>query len=95
MTGPASSSACNTYVTPTLVVWRLDRLGRSMRTIINTLNDLTERRITARSINDRVDTATSAGRMVAGILMSIAEYERDLGSESAPRSNSTTPASPE
>ena len=62
----------------TLIVWRLDCLGRSMRTIINSLNELTERRITVRSIHDGVDTATSTGRMVAGILMSIAEYEREL-----------------
>lgn len=62
----------------TLVVWRLDRLGRNMRAIINTLNDLTERGVTVRSVHDGVDTGTSTGRMVAGILMSIAEYEREL-----------------
>ena len=62
----------------TLVVWRLDRLGRNMRSIVNTLHELTERGITVRSIHDGVDTSTSTGRMVAGILMSIAEYEREL-----------------
>lgn len=62
----------------TLVVWRLDRLGRNMRSIVNTLNDLTERGVTVRSLHDGVDTSTSTGRMVAGILMSIAEYEREL-----------------
>lgn len=62
----------------TLIVWRLDRLGRNMRSIINTLNDLTERGVTVRSIHDGVDTGTSTGRMVAGIMMSIAEYEREL-----------------
>jgi DNA invertase Pin-like site-specific DNA recombinase len=62
----------------TLVVWRLDRLGRNMRSIINTLNELTERGVTVRSLHDGVDTSTSTGRMVAGIMMSIAEYEREL-----------------
>ena len=62
----------------TVVVWKLDRLGRNMRGIINTLHDLTERGVTVRSLHDGVDTSTSTGRMVAGILMSIAEYEREL-----------------
>lgn len=62
----------------TLVVWRLDRLGRNMRSIINTLHKLTEQGVTVRSLHDGVDTSTSTGRMVAGILMSIAEYEREL-----------------
>jgi DNA invertase Pin-like site-specific DNA recombinase len=62
----------------TLIVWRLDRLGGNMRGIINTLHDLTERGVTVRSLHDGVDTSTSTGRMVAGILMSIAEYEREL-----------------
>lgn len=62
----------------TLVVWRLDRLGRNMRSIVNTLHELTERGVTVRSLHDGVDTSTSTGRMVAGILMSIAEYEREL-----------------
>ena len=62
----------------TLIVWRLDRLGRNMRGIVNTLHDLTERGVTVRSLHDGVDTSTSTGRMVAGILMSIAEYEREL-----------------
>ena len=62
----------------TLIVWRLDRLGRNMRSIVNTLHELTERGVTVRSLQDGVDTSTSTGRMVAGILMSIAEYEREL-----------------
>jgi DNA invertase Pin-like site-specific DNA recombinase len=62
----------------TLIVWRLDRLGRNMRGIVNTLHELTQRGVTVRSLHDGVDTSTSTGRMVAGILMSIAEYEREL-----------------
>ena len=65
----------------TLIVWRLDRLGRNMRGILNTLHDLMERGVTVRSLHDGVDTSTSTGRMVAGILMSIAEYELELAKE--------------
>jgi DNA invertase Pin-like site-specific DNA recombinase len=65
----------------TLTVWRLDRLGRNMRGIINTLHELTECGVTVRSLHDGVDTSTSTGRMVAGILMAIAEYERELVKE--------------
>ena len=44
----------------TLIVWRLDRLGRNMRGIINTLHELTERGVTVRSLHDGVDTSTMA-----------------------------------
>ena len=73
-------AACMQYLREgdTLIVWRLDRLGRNMRGIINMLHELTERGVTVRSLHDGVDTSTSTGRMVAGILMSIAEYEREL-----------------
>ena len=52
-----------------------------MRSIVNTLHELTEREVTVRSLHDGVDTSTSTGRMVAGILMSISEYERELAGE--------------
>ena len=45
----------------TLIVWRLDRLGRNMRSIINTLHELTQCRVTVRSLHDGVDTSTSTG----------------------------------
>jgi DNA invertase Pin-like site-specific DNA recombinase len=61
----------------TLVVWRLDRLGRSMRHMVNTMAELAERGVTVRSLSDGVDTSTSAGRMIAGVLSALAEYERD------------------
>jgi DNA invertase Pin-like site-specific DNA recombinase len=77
-TAPASPSICGICARgDTLIVWRLDRLGRNMRGIINALHELTERGVTVRSLHDGVDTSTSTGRM-AGILMSIAEYEREL-----------------
>ena len=62
----------------TLIVWRLDRLGRNMCSIVNTCHELTERGVTVKSLQHGVDTSTSTGRTVAGILMSIAEYEREI-----------------
>jgi DNA invertase Pin-like site-specific DNA recombinase len=61
----------------TLVVWRLDRLGRSMRHMVNTMAELAERGVTVRSLSDGVDTSTSTGRMIAGVLSALAEYERE------------------
>lgn len=62
----------------TLVVWKLDRLGRSLRDLIDTLAALEERGITFRSVTEGIDTSTPAGRMVAGIFGTLAEFEREL-----------------
>jgi DNA invertase Pin-like site-specific DNA recombinase len=64
-----------------VVVVRLDRLGRSLLQVVRTIADLTERGIIVRGLRDGVDTSTSAGRMVAGVMASLAEYERELLSE--------------
>jgi DNA invertase Pin-like site-specific DNA recombinase len=62
----------------TLVVWRLDRLGRSLRHLIDTVNDLRERRIGFRSLQESIDTSTSGGKLVFHIFGSLAEFEREL-----------------
>ena len=62
-------------------MWRLDRLGRNMRSIVNTLHDLTERGVVVKCIAGGIDTSTSTGRMVAGVLASLAGYERELVKE--------------
>jgi DNA invertase Pin-like site-specific DNA recombinase len=67
-----------------LVVWKLDRLGRSLRHLVNTVHDLTNRSIGLRVLTGQgaaIDTATSAGKLVFGIFASLAEFERDLISE--------------
>jgi DNA invertase Pin-like site-specific DNA recombinase len=65
----------------TVVVWKLDRLGRNMIHVLQTVKELTERGVTLVSITDGIDSSTSTGRMMIGILGSLAEYERELVKE--------------
>jgi DNA invertase Pin-like site-specific DNA recombinase len=62
----------------TVVVWKLDRLGRNMLHILHTVKDLTDRGVTLVSVTDGIDSSTAAGRMMIGVLGSLAEYEREL-----------------
>ena len=65
----------------TVVVWKLDRLGRNMLHILETVKALTERGVTLVSTSDGIDSSTAAGRMMIGVLGSLAEYERELTKE--------------
>ena len=62
----------------TLVVWRLDRLGRSLKHLIETVNDLEEREIGFQSLQEAIDTITSSGRLIFHIFGALAEFERNL-----------------
>ncbi len=62
----------------TVVVWRVDRLGRSLIDVLNTVNLLRERGIQVRSVSDGIDPATSTGRLMLNMLATLAEYEREL-----------------
>src|SRR5512135_859947 len=62
----------------TLVVWRLDRLGRSLRHLIDTIGVLQERGIGFQSLQERIDTTTSGGKLVFHVFSALAEFERDL-----------------
>lgn len=65
----------------TVVVWRIDRLGRSLIDVLSTVNLLRERGVKVRSISDGIDPETSSGRMMLGMLATLAEYERELITE--------------
>jgi DNA invertase Pin-like site-specific DNA recombinase len=62
----------------TLVVWRLDRLGRSLSHLIQTIDELERRNVGFRSLTEGIDTTTSAGRLVFHIFGAISEFERQL-----------------
>jgi DNA invertase Pin-like site-specific DNA recombinase len=68
------------YVRPgdTLVVWRLDRLGRSLRHLIDTITDLEQKGIGFKSLQESIDTTTSGGKLIFHIFGALAEFERDL-----------------
>jgi DNA invertase Pin-like site-specific DNA recombinase len=61
-----------------LVVWRLDRLGRSLKHLIETITDLNERGIGFKSITEAIDTTTSGGKLIFHIFGALAEFERDI-----------------
>jgi DNA invertase Pin-like site-specific DNA recombinase len=68
----------------TLVVWKLDRLGRDLRHLVNTVHDLTVHGIGLRVLaghGGAVDTTTASGKLVFGIFAALAEFERDLVAE--------------
>ena len=62
----------------TLVVWRLDRLGRSLSHLIDTVTDLQERGIGFTSLTESIDTTTSGGKLVFHIFGALAEFEREI-----------------
>src|SRR5205807_5392311 len=62
----------------TLVVWRLDRLGRSLKHLIETITSLNNRKIGFKSITENIDTTTSGGKLIFHIFGALAEFERDI-----------------
>ena len=65
----------------TVVVWKLDRLGRNTLHILETVKALTDRGVSLVSVTDGIDSSTAAGRMMIGVLGSLAEFERELTKE--------------
>lgn len=61
-----------------LVVWKLDRLGRTMKGLVDLAAELAERKVGLRSVTDGIDTAGTAGKLVFHIMAAMAEMERDL-----------------
>ena len=62
----------------TLVVWRLDRLGRSLKHLIQVLNQLDERGVYFKSIQESLDTSTPGGKLIFHVFGALAEFERDI-----------------
>jgi len=62
----------------TLVVWKLDRLGRSLRHLVDTVTGLADRGVGFRSLQEAIDTTTPGGRLVFHVFAALAEFERDL-----------------
>ena len=68
----------------TLLVWKLDRLGRDLRHLVHIVHDLTERGVGLKVLTGQgaaIDTTTASGKLVFGIFAALAEYERELISE--------------
>lgn len=64
-----------------LVVWRLDRLGRSLTHLVATVDGLGARGVALRSLHENIDTTTATGRLTLGIFAALAEFERELIAE--------------
>ncbi len=61
-----------------LVVWKLDRLGRSLTHLVQLVNQLLEQDVGLQSLNDPIDTTSAQGRLMFNIFASLAEFEREL-----------------
>ncbi len=61
-----------------LVVWKLDRLGRSLPDLVRTIGNLADRGIGFQSLQEQIDTTTAGGKLIFHIFASLAEFERDL-----------------
>ena len=62
----------------TLVVWKLDRLGRSLKHLIQVMNQLEERGIYFKSVQESLDTSTPGGKLIFHVFGALAEFERDI-----------------
>ena len=83
LTDRPALAACLDHLRPgdTLVVWRLDRLGRSLPHLLTTVNELATRDIGVRSLSEALDTTTATGRLTLAVFGALAQFERDLGRE--------------
>lgn len=61
-----------------IVTWKLDRLGRSLRDLVNLVNEIQERGAGLKSLNDAIDTTTPQGQLTFHLFASLAEFERDV-----------------
>ncbi len=64
-----------------IVIWKLDRLGRSLKHLVELVGELIEKEVGLKSLHDPIDTSTSQGRLIFNIFASLAEFEREVISE--------------
>ena len=62
----------------TLIVWKLDRLGRSLKHLIEVVNDLNKRGVFLKSLRENIDTYSSGGKLTFHLFAALAEFERDI-----------------
>src|SRR6202041_2788014 len=62
----------------TLVVWRLDRLGRNLADLVRMITDLEQQKINFESLTEKIETGSSTGRLVFHVFAALAEFERNL-----------------
>ena len=74
----AMMKAANQRKFDMILVWSIDRLGRSLQNLIELLNDLQSMRVDLMFLQQGMDTSTSSGRMMFGIFSALAEFERNL-----------------
>ncbi|WP_435576110.1 recombinase family protein [Azorhizophilus paspali] len=61
-----------------MVIWKLDRLGRSLKHLVELVGELAEHKVGLQSLNDPIDTTHAQGRLVFNLFASLAEFEREL-----------------
>ena len=61
-----------------LIIWKLDRLGRSLPQLIRTVNQLKDKRVELKSLKENIDTSSATGKLMFHIFGSLAEFERDM-----------------
>ena len=64
-----------------IIIWKLDRLGRSLRDLVNLIKEIQDKEAGLKSLNDSIDTTTAHGKLIFHIFASLAEFERDIISE--------------
>ena len=61
-----------------VIIWKLDRLGRSLRDLVNLVTEIQDKEAGLKSLNDSIDTTTPQGKLTFHIFASLAEFERDI-----------------
>lgn len=62
----------------TLVVWKLDRLSRSIKQLIETMNELNQKKVGLKSLQENIDTTSTGGKLIFHIFSALAEFERNI-----------------